>query len=112
MNKLRLAGWVKAFHITFFVVMTILLLVFLYEVLFWRVTAWSWVTLVLFLVEGLILLVNGWQCPLTQIAESLGMENGQVTHLFLPKWFSDRVFHIYGALFALCCLGLLIRQLI
>lgn len=111
MKNLRLAAWVKAFHIAFFAAMTVLLLVFSYEVLVGRVTAWSWVTLALFVVEGVILLLNRWQCPLTQLAESLGLENGQVTHLFFPKWFSDRVFHFYGVLFGICCLLLLVRQL-
>lgn len=36
--------------------------------------------------ESAVFLGNGARCPLTQIAESLGAENGGVTDIFLPRW--------------------------
>ena len=111
-QNLPLARLVKAFHIFFFLLMTVLLLAFSYEMLVGRVTAWSWATVGFFVLEGVILMLYKWECPLTKLAESLGLENGEVTYLFFPKWFSDRVFHIYGVVFGLCCLVLLYRQFV
>ena len=38
--------------------------------------------------ESLIFASNGFHCPLTLLAESLGAEHGSVTDIFLPKWFT------------------------
>jgi len=38
--------------------------------------------------ESLIFAANGFRCPLTDVAESLGSEDGSVTDIFLPRWFA------------------------
>ena len=38
--------------------------------------------------ETLIFAANGFRCPLTDVAESLGAEDGSVTDIFLPPWFA------------------------
>ena len=86
-------------------------MVLLYEVIVDRITRVTWIAVALFAVEGIVLMVSGWRCPLTVYAESLGSNHGQVTDIFLPKWFADRVFIIYGGLFALAILLLVIRLL-
>jgi len=35
--------------------------------------------------ETLIYVANGFRCPLTDVAESLGAEDGSVTDIFLPR---------------------------
>jgi hypothetical protein len=41
--------------------------------------------------ESLIFAANGFRCPLTAVAESLGAENGSVTDIFLPRWFAHNL---------------------
>lgn len=41
--------------------------------------------------ECAIFAFNGWNCPLRKVAEDLGAESGQVTDIFLPRWFADRI---------------------
>ena len=41
--------------------------------------------------ETLIFAANGFRCPLTDVAESLGAENGSVTDIYLPKWFAHNL---------------------
>lgn len=36
--------------------------------------------------ESLIFAANGFRCPLTDVAESLGAEDGSVTDIYLPRW--------------------------
>jgi hypothetical protein len=38
--------------------------------------------------ETLIFAANGFRCPLTDLAESLGAERGSVTDIYLPAWFA------------------------
>ncbi len=38
--------------------------------------------------ESLVFAANGFRCPLTAVAESLGAEDGSVTDIFLPHWFA------------------------
>ena len=35
--------------------------------------------------ESLIFAANGFRCPLTDVAESLGAEDGSVTDIYLPR---------------------------
>lgn len=38
--------------------------------------------------EMVVFAANGFRCPLTAVAESLGAEDGSVTDIFLPRWFA------------------------
>ncbi len=38
--------------------------------------------------ECLIFAANGFRCPSTDVAESLGAEGGSVTDIYLPQWFA------------------------
>jgi hypothetical protein len=38
--------------------------------------------------ESVIFAANGFRCPLTDVAESLGADDGSVTDIFLPRWFA------------------------
>lgn len=57
-----------------------------------RVTGWTKLALFSILVEGVVLVANGWVCPLRTWAERLGAERGSVTDIFLPRWLADRIF--------------------
>ena len=41
--------------------------------------------------ESLIFAANGFRCPLTDVAESLGAEDGSVTDIYLPQWFAHNL---------------------
>jgi hypothetical protein len=45
--------------------------------------------------ESLVFTINRFQCPLRALAEELGAESGQVTDIFLPRWFADRIPYIF-----------------
>lgn len=38
--------------------------------------------------ESLVFAANGFRCPLTTMAESLGSDDGSVTDIYLPSWFA------------------------
>ena len=53
------------------------------------------------LIEGLALILNHWQCPLTGLAKKYGYKRGSVTDMFLPAWFAPRVFPVCATLFTI-----------
>lgn len=45
--------------------------------------------------ETIIYTVNGFSCPLTELAESAGAETGSVTDIYLPVWLAKRLTAIH-----------------
>jgi hypothetical protein len=106
---IRTVRIIKAIHAVLFVLGSALLVALLYEVISGSITALTWAAVFVFIVEGIILLSWGCRCPLTVYAENRGATSGQVTDIFLPKWLADRVFIIYGGLFAVALVILILR---
>jgi hypothetical protein len=76
-----------------------------------HITKWTWIAVVLLLVESVILVVSGWTCPLTVLAERQGALRGSVADIFLPKWFADRIFPICGTTYAVALVLIVWRVL-
>jgi hypothetical protein len=51
--------------------------------------------------ESLVFAANGFRCPLTNVAESLGAESGSVTDIYLPARFARNLPAIHAPLLAL-----------
>lgn len=66
----------------------------------------------LVLIEGMVLIINHWQCPLTELARKYGDTRGSVTDMFYPKWFVPHVFRFSTALFVIGLLVLSINYLL
>lgn len=41
--------------------------------------------------ETAVFVANGFRCPLTPMAESLGAESGSVTDIYLPRWLAHNL---------------------
>ena len=54
--------------------------------------------------ESLIYAGNGFRCPLTDLAEGLGADSGQVTDIWLPKRLADNIANIYVPMLGLALL--------
>ncbi len=109
--RLRSITFIKSVHTIVFVPLSGLLFVLLYEVAVDRITYLTWIAIGVFLAETVVLMTHNWRCPLTMYAERLGSTHGQITDFFFPKWFADRVFLVYGGLFIISLLVLVIRRL-
>ena len=109
-ERLRSVTFIKSVHTIVFVPLSLLLFVLVYEVAVGAITYWTWIAITVFLAETVELATHNWRCPLTQYAERLGSTHGQITDFFFPKWFADRVFLVYGGLFAFSLVLLVVRQ--
>jgi len=90
---------IKLVHTVIFWVLSLCVLYALFSGLADRVTPWTWVAILLGLVESVVLVAFRWTCPLTLLAERQGAVRGEVADIFLPKWFADRIFPICGTLY-------------
>ena len=62
------------------------------------------------LTEGAVFFGNHWRCPLTQWTEKLGATKGQISDIFLPRWFAMRIPQIYTPLFIIGLVSLIWHQ--
>jgi hypothetical protein len=102
---------IKFVHTLIFWILSLCVLYSLFSGIADRITSWTWVAVGLVLIESIILIISGWTCPLTLLAERLGAERGSVSDIFLPKWFADRIFPICGTTFGVAIAILLLRVL-
>ena len=92
---------IKLVHTVIFWILSLCVVYTLFSGIANRITTWTWVAVVLLLVESVVLVVSGWTCPLTLLAERQGAVRGSVTDIFLPKWFADRIFPVCGTAFGI-----------
>lgn len=105
----RTIFYIKLFHSLLFFLIAVCVFYLLYSAITGDINTLTWIAFAVALAEGLILVLNDWQCPLTVWAEHQGAHKGSVADLFLPQWLSDRLFPIFGVLFGIGCLLLVIR---
>jgi hypothetical protein len=77
-----------------------------------HITGWTWVAVGLLFLEGVVLVVSGWTCPLTILAERHGAVRGSVTDIFLPKWCADRIFPVCGTAYGIALVLIALRVLL
>jgi len=92
---------IKLVHTVIFWILSLCVVYTLFSGIANRITTWTWVAVVLLLVESIVLVVSGWTCPLTLLAERQGAVRGSVTDIFLPKWFADRIFPVCGTAYGI-----------
>jgi hypothetical protein len=102
---------IKLVHTVIFWILSFCTVYALWSGVVGRITTWTWVAVVLLLIESVVLAVSGWTCPLTLLAERQGATDGQVADLFLPKWLADRIFPVCGTMYAVALVLILWRVL-
>lgn len=100
---------IKLLHTVVFWVLSLCVLYSLFSGISGHINVWTWLAVGLVLIESIVLMVSGWTCPLTLLAEQLGAERGTVADLFLPKRFADRIFPVCGTIFGIAIALLVLR---
>ena len=54
------------------------------------------------LLEGAVLVANGWRCPLTSLAARFTEERHDNFDIYLPEWLARHNKLIFGSLFCMC----------
>jgi len=92
---------VKSIHIAIFYFMSICLFYILYRAIT-RTYDWTLlVAIVAIAINGLAILLNHFECPLTTLAKKYGDPKGSVTDILLPAWCARHVFKFFIAVAAI-----------
>ena len=102
---------IKFVHSVIFWVMSASVIYSLYSGITGRITAWTWASVGLILVETAALALSGWRCPLTIMAERRGAGRGSVTDIFLPRRLAEMTFPVCGTTFIIALALILWRVL-
>jgi hypothetical protein len=102
---------IKLIHTLIFFVLSACVLYILYCGIRNQYSRWTTLALGLIAIEGVLLALNGWQCPLTTLAENLGASQGSVADIFLPRFVADHIFGLCTPLFIFSTALLLARRL-
>jgi len=99
MDTQRVLFWIKLFHTAIYVFMTACTAYIIFCGLT-GVRDWILLAAIGFIfVEGLVLLLNNFQCPLTTLARKYGDEHERFSDIFLPHWFTPFIVPLYTVLF-------------
>lgn len=107
----RSITFIKIVHTLIFIFMIIWVGIVFFTLLLDKISILTWIGIGFMLLEGLVLLISGWKCPLTIYAENLGADDGSVTDIFLPRFIADQMFKIFGTISVICLVLLLVRML-
>ena len=84
----------------------------LYAAIFNKIDNRVWWACGFVLLEGIILVFNGWKCPLTNVAERYTDERHDNFDIYLPLWLAKHNKAIYTTIFAMAFIGILLRMLL
>jgi hypothetical protein len=101
---------IKVVHTVIFWILSLCVGYALFSALTGRITSWTWAAVGLVLVESVVLMMSGWTCPLTLLAERHGAVRGSVADLFLPTWLADRIFPICGTSYVVAVVIIVVRM--
>jgi hypothetical protein len=60
---------------------------------------WATILSVVILVEGVVLLANGWRCPMTDLAAKYTVDRSPSFDIYMPNWLARHNKTIFTALF-------------
>jgi hypothetical protein len=87
--------WIKSVHTVIFILMSCSVIYVLYSGIAGLTGIMTWVAVTLMVLEALTFTLNKCKCPLTQLAEKYGAENGTVSSMFLPKLFVPHAINFF-----------------
>lgn len=77
---------IKVVHTLIWAFFVLIILYILYSAIIDRIDILTWIAITLIVVEGIILLINGWRCPLTTLGEKYTEQTDVGFDIFLPRW--------------------------
>lgn len=103
---------IKLLHTIIWVFFNVVLFYLLYAVITNRIDHWVWICIGLVVLEIITLLVFKWFCPLTVWARKYSDSSRHNFDIYLPEWLAKHNKLIYGVMFSLSLLILLVRLLL
>jgi hypothetical protein len=90
MNKLKhsknILQLIKVLHTIIWAFFVLIITYILYSGIFDKINIFTWISVVLILIEGIILLFNKWNCPLTILGKNYTEQTHIGFDIYLPKF--------------------------
>lgn len=102
--------WVKLLHTLIWLFFNAVIFYLLYAVIANRIDFWVWFCIGLLLLEGIVLLVFKWVCPLTLVARKYSDSPKDNFDIYLPNWLAKHNKTIYTAI-VLVAIAILVYRL-
>lgn len=109
MNKKLLC--IKLIHTIIWAFFVLVIFYILFAGIFDRINIYTFIAIGLVLIEGLILILFGWRCPLTVMGEKYSDDHEIGFDIFLPKWLAKNNKTILGAIFGIGAVIVILRLL-
>lgn len=91
---------IKVLHTVIWAFLVLIILYILYAGIMDKIGPLLWIAIALAIGEGIILIINGWRCPLTRLGEKYTEQTDVGFDIFLPKWLAKNNKAIFTVLFA------------
>ena len=92
---------IKFLHTVIWAFLVLVIFYILYSGIIDRVNCFTWIAISLIIVEGIVLLIHKWHCPLTQIAKKYTDDRVVGFDIFLPGWLAKHNKSIFTFLYAI-----------
>lgn len=109
MNKDGKLLLIKSIHSLIWLFFNVVIFYLLYAVIVNKIDKWVWVCVGLVLLEGIVLLVFKWFCPLTVIARKYSDSTKDNFDIYLPNWLAKYNKLIYTTIFGIAVVILIVR---
>ncbi|WP_345276465.1 hypothetical protein [Litoribaculum gwangyangense] len=103
--------FIKTIHTIIWLFYNVVIFYLLYATIFNKIDVWVWICIGLVILEGIVLLLFKWYCPLTLIARKYSDSTKDNFDIFLPNWLAKHNKTIYTSIFVVS-IGILILRLI
>ena len=84
----------------------------IYAVIIDKIDKYVWIAIGLVVLEGLVLLIFKYTCPLTLVARNYTNSTSDNFDIFLPNWLARYTKVIYTTIFAVLVVIILIKEII
>lgn len=102
---------IKLLHTLIWVVLAGATIGVLYSGLSGHITVYTWVAIVMILLEGIVLLIFKWSCPLTLVARKYSDSQQDNFDIYLPNWLARHNKMIFTTMFLAGLVLVLLRVL-
>jgi hypothetical protein len=102
---------IKTVHTIIWLMFNAVLFYMAYAVIVNNINIYVWLGIASIIVEGLVLLAFGWQCPLTIVARKYSASQKDNFDIYLPNWLAKHNKVIYTTFFVFIICGLIFRLL-
>jgi hypothetical protein len=102
---------IKLIHTIIWAFLVLVIFYILFTGIFDKINVYTFIAIGLVVIEGLILLLFGWRCPLTVVGEKYTDNHEIGFDIFLPKWIAKNNKAIFGAIFGIGAVIVILRLL-